>query len=1092
MSVWEKLRKYMNNTEKSEVESRWRNLFNVNRAKPRSSARISLKEIPADNQAPIIFLINETTGDFLKINAEELFFWNNFDGNTSIEQISEVYVRQKRNLPHDIGGFVNQLNSQNFLNVKPVNFYQNLSNAIAKKWICGKLKTSIKQILSIELNNSAFQKAIGKIAKLLNNKTIKVLTVCWLIILTITGIYNLSHANFYSGEMENISHIWVLALLGIGSLGCLWCREIARSITIILLGGFSKTSISIKYFAPIIKVDSCLEILRSEKAHLILGAIIILTELALMGFLSLIPCCSIAVLSACFFIVMDMSPSLPGVFRQTIERYFNIDNLWIRTRKFAANKLLSRLLSNKKWTLEETLLSFWLLLAVIWVTIVLQFASKLLSQYLFPSIAKILSSGAIIDKIASAFFALLLTLFCVSILTAVFEGLISLVKGQIKKTQYLDHPTSIAKYSSIFSLLLGLSLIICSENYERNLIIFVSLLGFLSSFALIKMVLGSRQIIVWLLYAGAVAAHLIANTVRGVSANIYIAGFSLPIFLEIASAFLISGSALILCFENGIKFLLAREWIILIASLSTGVIPIISLFLTNDLTYIIGMGYLPLALLFSVYLLTTAISIQRLSVAWRTPFWFPYLLFLLGCLFITVNNLLLIKAVLSAGSYIPSYWVIKFNSVGVVILSFMPFVFFCTSSKIRFPRRQQLGYQAANDMERLKYAAGFLWGSIQKHLSNNFGYRQANFVYEHIKIKADQGRWHVNISNNEFVFSENLTIHQLGDSIEQILLEQSTLWSKRIGIGFTRQAQTESYDELYWIERELLTEYVFKNQLEEVPTLNLDILPKDTFLSLAPYFSKLPTDVLEDVLSHLSIRKIHPGEVVVNQGEEGDSFYIIFSGIAEVLSSDIAGFEQRLALLHKGDYFGETALLENITRTATVRALTNLLVFQLKKNDFLKLVNISDSTGLCLAGLADRANLLRQIVLFHNLSPIQVRILAGRCSIKKFLKNDIIIKEGQPGYEMFILVSGKVEVIHGDPSFTKTGVLGPKEYFGEIALLKECPRTATVRTLEDADTLVLTKADFDKIIADTGTARREAEKVSSRRLYDLSQKEHIL
>ncbi len=61
------------------------------------------------------------------------------------------------------------------------------------------------------------------------------------------------------------------------------------------------------------------------------------------------------------------------------------------------------------------------------------------------------------------------------------------------------------------------------------------------------------------------------------------------------------------------------------------------------------------------------------------------------------------------------------------------------------------------------------------------------------------------------------------------------------------------------------------------------------------------------------------GEVIVRQGEIGDCMYVIQSGEVEVVQATNGG-EQRLAVLHAGDFFGEMAVFERVVRSATVRA----------------------------------------------------------------------------------------------------------------------------------------------------------------------------
>ncbi|MBI4641586.1 MAG: FAD-dependent oxidoreductase [Candidatus Tectomicrobia bacterium] len=102
----------------------------------------------------------------------------------------------------------------------------------------------------------------------------------------------------------------------------------------------------------------------------------------------------------------------------------------------------------------------------------------------------------------------------------------------------------------------------------------------------------------------------------------------------------------------------------------------------------------------------------------------------------------------------------------------------------------------------------------------------------------------------------------------------------------------------------------------------------------------MPPDLVQLKLGYSQgVAQAHyePGEVIFRQGDLGDCLYIIMSGEAEVLHED-HGHEHLLAQLGPGDYFGEMALLNQKTRTATIRCLTAMDLLTLRKGDFGMLV----------------------------------------------------------------------------------------------------------------------------------------------------------
>jgi putative ABC transport system ATP-binding protein len=105
------------------------------------------------------------------------------------------------------------------------------------------------------------------------------------------------------------------------------------------------------------------------------------------------------------------------------------------------------------------------------------------------------------------------------------------------------------------------------------------------------------------------------------------------------------------------------------------------------------------------------------------------------------------------------------------------------------------------------------------------------------------------------------------------------------------------------------------------------------FLSKCPAFASLKPEELANVASKLRLERFAAGSTVIRQGDEGDKFYIISQGTADVLRAEEGG-SRKLATLREGDFFGETALLENQPRNASVVAADDLEVYTLDKISF--------------------------------------------------------------------------------------------------------------------------------------------------------------
>lgn len=113
---------------------------------------------------------------------------------------------------------------------------------------------------------------------------------------------------------------------------------------------------------------------------------------------------------------------------------------------------------------------------------------------------------------------------------------------------------------------------------------------------------------------------------------------------------------------------------------------------------------------------------------------------------------------------------------------------------------------------------------------------------------------------------------------------------------------------------------------------------------LARAFPHLPQDLLVEATARASVERFAPGETVIGEGTVGDRIFVITKGEAEVVRGTPLR-EARVASLGPGQFFGEVAVLQDVPRTATVRARTALEALALDKQAFLSLLQRSDDTG---------------------------------------------------------------------------------------------------------------------------------------------------
>jgi len=259
------------------------------------------------------------------------------------------------------------------------------------------------------------------------------------------------------------------------------------------------------------------------------------------------------------------------------------------------------------------------------------------------------------------------------------------------------------------------------------------------------------------------------------------------------------------------------------------------------------------------------------------------------------------------------------------------------------------------------------------------------------------------------------------------------------------------------------------------PLLTQDMERAMERLSTISLFADLPEDVLWSVAQRMLMRHVPAGEEIFAQGSPGDSLYLIDSGQIEIGADGVTG-RTVLARLGTDEFFGEMALLTGKPRSTAARAATHTNLWVLYRSDFEDLVNRFPSMSVGLSKvLSERLaemdrrfteNHLRGVNLLAGMSPGQLDDVSRRLKPVRYRQGEAILREGDPGSELFFIESGRVEVVRGDGlDALHLAELTAGDLFGEMALLTGNPRSATVAALSDVDLWVMSQADFDDVVA---------------------------
>jgi len=251
------------------------------------------------------------------------------------------------------------------------------------------------------------------------------------------------------------------------------------------------------------------------------------------------------------------------------------------------------------------------------------------------------------------------------------------------------------------------------------------------------------------------------------------------------------------------------------------------------------------------------------------------------------------------------------------------------------------------------------------------------------------------------------------------------------------------------------------------PAENAQALPE------VPLFSDLPPEEFKALIDKCHFRQFKAKTRIIQEGDPGDSFYVIVSGEVLVYRKAEDGTTRRLATIKEGkegSFFGEFAVLTNSERKASIGALTDVEVLEINKPDLEELAKSHPKIMEVLWDFYKKrilANLLLQSPLFQPLSIEDRKSLVSKFTMEKKPKGTVILKEGAEGDGLYLIQWGEVEVYIGDPSGgTEVTITNLTEgsFVGEYSLVKRAPCSASVRTATDSIFLKLPKSAFNEMI----------------------------
>lgn len=263
-------------------------------------------------------------------------------------------------------------------------------------------------------------------------------------------------------------------------------------------------------------------------------------------------------------------------------------------------------------------------------------------------------------------------------------------------------------------------------------------------------------------------------------------------------------------------------------------------------------------------------------------------------------------------------------------------------------------------------------------------------------------------------------------------------------------------------------------------------------LERAPLLSGLSGEELESFMDALRLVHVPAEGVIYEEGSPGDHLYLIGMGRVRLETGGGQGRPRVFAHLSEGDFFGERAFMAKKPHEDAAIAETDCDILIMDRATFDAWVKRHPKIAEVVEDFYRRRVLARILAitpLFEGVPPEARLELSARFRLRRFHRGEAIVREGERGDSFFLVRSGVVEVCTTDPRDrtrqVRLGELGEGEFFGEVALLTDRPRAATVCAKSDeVEVMELSREGFESIARAWPEVRKTVERYLKKRVRD--------
>jgi cAMP-dependent protein kinase regulator len=256
-------------------------------------------------------------------------------------------------------------------------------------------------------------------------------------------------------------------------------------------------------------------------------------------------------------------------------------------------------------------------------------------------------------------------------------------------------------------------------------------------------------------------------------------------------------------------------------------------------------------------------------------------------------------------------------------------------------------------------------------------------------------------------------------------------------------------------------------------------------LSETPLFQGISPQVLDFLVAQATVKTFRKGAPLIIQGTHNSTLFVLLEGTVSVRKRDGSGSSQYVCSLSSGAIIGETSVLHDHLTTADVTAEKPVKALLISRANLKGLTQVKGGE-IELEKLSLRIMVGQYVSsspLFREVPREVIHLIASRGEMLATVPGETITVQGEHDKSFYLLVRGMVEVYVDS---IKVGEIKQGGFFGEIALIADVPRTATVRAADVGVVLRIDSQVFWSLLAENMNLSLFIESVAEKRANDIA------